>query len=262
MATRTIAAAGGNFGVAATYDEVASPTSADDVVARGGGDSGNLTINSSVACRSLDLTNYAATLAYSGTNRVLSIGDASGGLLKLVAGMTVTLATAARIEFVSTATGNAITTAGKTLRRVVFDGVGGSWLLQDAMLCDGNATLNNGTLDLNGNGLTCLGVVTGTGTKVLAMGSQTVTLTSTTAPINNAVPTGLTITGTGTFHISDTSAADKIITGGGSTFPNLSFATGGAGAANKITFADSSTFSRRSTLTGGPAVPFRYTTDR
>jgi hypothetical protein len=70
MATRTIANGGGNYNSTGTWVEGAVPTSADDVVATG--TSGNLTVNVSSACRSIDLTGYTGTLAI---NSNLTIGD-------------------------------------------------------------------------------------------------------------------------------------------------------------------------------------------
>ena len=67
MAIRTISVAGGNYNSAATWDEGIVPTSADDVVARVGGDSGNLVINVNSVAKTVDFTNYSSTLSGSAT---------------------------------------------------------------------------------------------------------------------------------------------------------------------------------------------------
>lgn len=66
-ATRTISVAGGNWNSVGSWDEGAFPVAGDAVVARGGGDSGNVTINVASACASIILTNYSGTLTYNNT---------------------------------------------------------------------------------------------------------------------------------------------------------------------------------------------------
>lgn len=65
--THTISAAGGNWNAVGAWDEGAAPVAGDAVVARGGGDSGNLTINVAASCASIVLTNYVGTLTYNNT---------------------------------------------------------------------------------------------------------------------------------------------------------------------------------------------------
>ena len=67
MATRTISVAGGNWNATSAWDEAAVPIAGDAVVARGGGDSGNVTVNVASACASIILTNYTGTLTYNNT---------------------------------------------------------------------------------------------------------------------------------------------------------------------------------------------------
>lgn len=150
--------------------EVAVPTAADDVVATGL--SGNLTIDGAAGteslCRSADFTNYVGTLTQA-SNKVLNVGDASGGSFVLVAGMTYVPSTSSTINFISTTSGNTITPAGKTLSQLAFNGSGGAWSVSAALSCRsltmtlGTATLtstlatgttlavNGGTLNLGGN---------------------------------------------------------------------------------------------------------------
>ena len=86
------------------------------------------------------------------------------GSLTLIAGMNWNVS--GSVIFLSNSPGNTITSAGRIFRnRVVFEGSGGGWTLQDALTLDGSASvvnsgllnLNFGTLNTNGNTVTCLG---------------------------------------------------------------------------------------------------------
>jgi hypothetical protein len=144
--------------------------------------------------------------------------------------------------FNATTTGKTITTNGKIITTVLFDGVGGGWILQDALTVGNQCTLTNGTLNLNGKTLTCpTRFITDTGTKNLTFnGGILVCSGASTTSFNNAVPTNFTTTaGTGTGTISMTAATAKTFVGGGSTF-NCTLNQGGAGA---LTITGSNTFS-------------------
>lgn len=83
MATRTIANGGGNWNTNGTWVENAVPTSSDDVVATA--TSGNLTIDDTATCKSINLTNYVGTLTHV-AGKTLTVASYSG--LNFVAGMT------------------------------------------------------------------------------------------------------------------------------------------------------------------------------
>jgi hypothetical protein len=144
--------------------------------------------------------------------------------------------------FDATTTGKTITSGSKTITTVFFNGIGGGWTLQDALIVGNQCTLTNGTLDLNGKTLTCpTRFTTDTGTKNLTFNGGTVTcLGASTTSFNNTAPTNFTTTaGTGTGTISMTGATAKTFVGGGSTF-NCTLNQGGAGA---LTITGSNTFS-------------------
>ena len=144
--------------------------------------------------------------------------------------------------FNATTTGKTITTNGKTISTPTFNGVGGGWILQDALTVGNTCTLTNGTLDLNGKTLTCPArFVTGTGTKNLTFNGGSVICSGVSSTsFNNAAPTNFTTTaGTGTGTISITAAFAKTFVGGDSTF-NCTLNQGGAGA---LTIKGSNTFS-------------------
>jgi hypothetical protein len=187
--------------------------------------------------RNVDFTGYAGTLA-------AIIGSNIYGNLKLSSGMTLTASTNALI-FSGTSGTQLITTNAKTIDfPLTFNGVGGTFQLQDALTMGSSrtGTLTNGTLDLNGFTYTVgTGFSTLTGTKNLTFNGGTLVSTgATTTAFNNAAPTNFTTTaGTGTGTISMTAATAKTFVGGGSTF-NCTLNQGGAGA---LTITGSNTFS-------------------
>jgi hypothetical protein len=193
-----------------------------------------LTLNSG-AYRNLNFTGYAGTVG----NQAQTIY----GNLTLAAAATYTAGTNTW-TFASTSTGKTITTNAETMGfPLTFNGVGGSWILQDALTMGSTRTLThtNGTLDLNGKTLTVgTSYTTATGTKNLTFnGGTLVCPTAATTAFNNVSPAGFTTTaGTGTGTISMTAATAKSFRGNGSTF-NCTINQGGAGA---LTMLEGSTF--------------------
>jgi hypothetical protein len=186
-----------------------------------------LSLGFSGGVRDINFTGFAGTVS---SNGVRIFGN-------LNLGSTATFSSGAGAwTFASTSTGKTITTNGKTMPfPLTFDGVGGSWILQDALTMGagggGDLIHTNGTLDLNGKTLTALSNYrTAAGTKNLTFnGGTLVCLSSGATPFNNAVPTGFTTTaGTGTGTISMAGASSKTFAGGGSTF-NCTLNQGGLG---------------------------------
>ena len=91
-------------------------------------------------CRSLTVEN-GATLIFGNSTSTLNIGDATLGTgnVALSIGSTATITYTSgtpSIQFLSTnSTAQTITTNGKTLPNVTFNGAGGKWQLQDALTC-------------------------------------------------------------------------------------------------------------------------------
>ena len=170
-----------------------------------------------------------------------------------------------QIKFASTSgTTRNITTNGSTLDiQITFDGVGGSWQLNDDVFINGlyngasNSSyvyLNNGTINLNGKTLTTGDFFsTGAGTKNLTFNAGTLVCpASSTGTFANLAPTGFTTTaGTGTGTISLTSATAKTFAGGGSTY-NCTINQGGVG---DLTITGDNTFNNI-TNTVQPATIF------
>lgn len=188
------------------------------------------------SARNVNFTGYAGTWGATSTGVIY-------GNLTLSSGMTLT-ASGNALSFRATSGTKTITTNAKTIDfPLTFNGVGGTFQLQDALTMGSTrtATLTNGTLNLNGQTLTVgTSFTTATGTKNLTFnGGTLVCPAATTTAFNNAVPTGFTTTaGTGTGTISMTAATAKTFVGSGSTF-NCTLNQGGAGA---LTITGSNTF--------------------
>jgi len=282
-----------------------APTAADDVIFDA--NSGNCTITGATGtpdlCRSIDCTGYTGTITHN-ANAFLNIGDASGGSLKFVSGMTYTRLNISNstIRFNSSATGLSIDTAGKTMANLTFIGTG-TYVITGTISCgpfnvtgasnitfgghvtyNGQSTWSAGTINSNGYNFTgsgqvnfsgatvtvvdisnnntpithTLGTVTvtgnvscnrvlisGTGVKVLNMGSGTWTMTqSGSGGLGwdvNALTTNLTLNAqTSTILFNDTGTNNKTIRGGGYTYYNVQF--NGAASNGTWTFLDGNTF--------------------
>jgi hypothetical protein len=161
---------------------------------------GQLTISAALSVASIDASGtggsgspYTGTLTHNAF--VLTIG---GNLFKLVAGMTYAPNSARQITFTSTSGTTLITSAGKTLPQVSFNGVGGTFQLQDNLSANNSQTLTSGTLDLNGKTITQLAEFIGTGstTRVLNCGvGGGITLTGLTSTLLDVSGTGITTDG-------------------------------------------------------------------
>lgn len=247
----TAAAGGGAWSAGGSWVGGIAPTAADDVLLTV--TSGNITIDGTSGtpnlCRSLTCTGYTGTLAQ-GASAVLNIGDSGGGLLLLVAGMTYVPNTSATLNFVSTTGVNNITTAGKTMCEMKFNGVGGSWQLQDTLtiISARVLTLTAGTLDLNGQTVSAGGFSgTGATTRVLTMGASSITLANSSTAWDCTTVTNLTINAnTSTITLSGSGA---VFIGGGKTYNTLVFTGGGGGTGAPASITGANVFANL-TFTG------------
>jgi hypothetical protein len=144
--------------------------------------------------RNVDFTGFAGTWAATSTSNVIY------GNLTLSTGITLS-SSANTLTFGATSGTQAITTNGKTLDfPITFNGVGGTFQLQDAMTVGSTrtVTLTNGTLDMNSKNLTCgLFSSSNTNTRTLAFGIGQMYLTgSSTIILLSTTITNYTITGT------------------------------------------------------------------
>lgn len=136
--------------------------------------------------------------------------------------------------FASTQAGNTITTNGRAMfRPLTFNGLGGTWTLQDALNMGTNAlTLTAGSLNTGGFNVTAANVsTTGTSTRSLTLGASTITLSATGATAFwDATSTGLTLS-SGTSTIIASGAAPTF-NGAGLTYNNLTFNNAAVSAIN------------------------------
>jgi len=195
---------------------------------------------SNYSARNVDFTGYAGTLGATSTVTVY-------GNIKFSTGMTLTASTST-LTFGATSGTQQITTNGKTIDfPLTFNGVGGTFQLQDALTMGSTrtASLSGGTLDLNGKTFTAGSnfVVSGTSTRNLTFNGGTVICPGTTSTaFNCTTATNLTTTaGTGVGTISMTGATAKGFnnTSGVNIVFNCTINQGGAG---QLTFTGSNTF--------------------
>ncbi|HLH95005.1 MAG TPA: hypothetical protein VKW08_07795 [Xanthobacteraceae bacterium] len=169
------------------------PASGDAVILDSA--AGNLTIAAALTIGSLDASGTGGSGSpYTGTlthNAGFTLGI-TGNLFKLVPGMTYAPAAVRTISFTSTSGTTLITSAGKLLPTVTYNGAGGDFQQQDNFTYQSAPTVSNGTLDDSLGFSVTAPSVTGSG-GAINMGAGTWTLTGSTGIIWNI--TGSTITG-------------------------------------------------------------------
>lgn len=199
----------------------AVPTAADDVFIDAASGAVTVTISATVTCRNFDCTGFTGTFA--GSN-----GWTVSGNFTLVSGMAYT--NTSTVTFDATSGTQAITTAGLSIGgNFTFNGVGGTWQLQDhlTIVTGKTITLTNGTLDLNAKNVTVGNMVSNnSNVRTLTITNSTITLTNTGSTWNFNTTTNLTLTTTGSaIIISDVTTTAKNFAGGGKTY-NILTVTG------------------------------------
>lgn len=189
-----------------------------------------VTLNSTFFANNLNFTGFAGTLTSSNRNIY--------GNLILSSGMTLNSGVTAVTTFAATSGTKTITSNGKTMDfLVIFNGVGGTWSLQDALTLGSTQTLTltNGALNSNNYTITTSTFSsTGNGIRSLSLSGNLISLTST--------GTVWTTSGTGfsmgaTDRISLASASTQTLSGGG-----VSLGTLVIGDSNAKTITGSSSF--------------------
>ncbi|MBF0331634.1 MAG: hypothetical protein HQL17_06825 [Candidatus Omnitrophica bacterium] len=251
---RTISAAGGNWSATTAWVEGVVPTSSDVVMAMA--TSGNLTIDAAAACREIDLSNYPATSTLTHNAFTLSVGDATGGSLNFSGAWTYNaIGDTSAVSFISTTTGNLVTTAGKLLGNVTFDGNGGGWTLQDDLtLRSTNATfgVTSGTFNSNGKNMMLGGFVLN-----FSANPKTVTLDNSVITCQRGSLNGsINVANSGT-TVASTTGSTFVVTGAGAviavnpakmTFNNLTI-TGSAVKTHTVQISSSYSPTITGTLT-------------
>lgn len=230
------------------------PGAADDVFFDGvGNGASNSTLGANITINSLDMTGYANTLTHSAG---VTLTHDSSGIFRFSAGMTYTLgnATSSQLSFTSTSGTTQITTAGKTIGNITFNGAGGTFQLQDSITGGSSQilTLTAGTLDTNNQTINVSRISTNnSNTRTLTLGSSQITLNRGSGDcwesqsVTNLTMTLNTSTVTLTGNSCSVSSAVKDFNGMGlvvatgntlstanSTFKNVSF----TGTASKTNF--------------------------
>jgi hypothetical protein len=128
-------------------------------------------------------------------------------------------------------TGWGVTTNGKPLPNVDFNGAGGKWVFQDSKdLGTNTLTLTSGTLDTNGKTIAAGAFsLSNSNTRVLTLGASVITLTG-AAPWTSSTLTGLTVSAN-TATITCSGASAVFATGGTLNLNGASVAFTGAGTA-------------------------------
>ncbi len=232
------AVAAGNWNDTATWSDTSGgapgfsvPTVADDVFFDAASPAGTYTVNVSSACLSLDFTGFTRTFAGSSALEIR-------GSLTLDAGMTRTYTGTVTFSATDSRT---ITSNGKALDgNLTFNGVGGTWTLQDDLTTGATraTTLTNGTLDINGQTLSTGTFLTNnSNTRAIAFGAGAIELTNasgTTTVWNAASHTGLTVTGqsTGLILISGNNSSARTLSADNSptvSYPEIRITNGSGG---------------------------------
>lgn len=145
--------------VGRTTPSGAAPTSSDDVIFDAASDNGSnftVTLGAGAVCRNFTADNLDFTMTLSFASNGLSV---YGSLF--FPATRFTKSGFNFLRFLATTTGNTITTnsVNTEFYNIVFDGVGGSWILQNNINTVGAPVeLINGTLDLNGKTLSTVSV--------------------------------------------------------------------------------------------------------
>lgn len=197
---------------------------------------GTDTISAGIRCRDLNFTGFSGAFT--------SAFPFVHGDLTLSSTMTTNSGTSSILFSSTSATTRNITSNGVTFNfPFSFNGVGGSWALQDDLTISTtrHIELANGTLDANNRNVTVGGFYSWNGTKTLNMGSGVWTITGAVVAGLPAWGAGVRTTGftlnAGTSTINMTSASDKTFSGGNYIYGTLN--QGGAGA---LTITGANTF--------------------
>lgn len=166
------------------------PTAADDVYFDAASGATTVTVSATASCRNLTFTGFTGTFA--GTAALSIAGSA-------VLAATMTRTYTGAITFTAT-TAQTITSGGVALdSALTFNGVAGSWALQDALVAGSTRTitLTNGTLNLN-NFTATAGFFNALNTniKTIAYGTGKFILAGSGAYVWRVNATGLSQTGT------------------------------------------------------------------
>ena len=191
-------------------------------------------------CNNMTWTNVTNNPTFTGTyNNALKIY----GSLTLASGMTLNVGSP--VSFESTTIGKTISMAGKSFTNTAtFNGMGGSWTLQDAFTTTNMIYLNNGTLTTNDFPVNCGSFYSTTTTaRTLNMGASVFTV-SNISTMWQILATGMTInSGTSTINATCNQSGWNVdFNGGGFTYHDLNFTGTLLGPSGYGDISDNNTF--------------------
>ena len=159
----------------------------------------------------LNISGYFKDIIFTGFTGALSAATTTCyGNLALASAMTIS---SFLIIFAATSGTKTVTSNGKSLpSNVTFNGVGGTWQLQDAMSTSGSVTLTNGTLNLNNQTLTAGSFSSNnSNSRTLAFGTGNVTLSGSGTVWSTPTVTNFNITGTSVVNVANLSASNATV---------------------------------------------------
>jgi len=187
------------------------PTSADNVFFDANSNTGTGAFTVTMAtvaavCADFDASAVDGTMTLTGTVGI----DVYGSLLWPATNFTRSYS--GTTTFRATSTGKTINLNGKTfVSSITFDGVGGGWTFESAITTAANFTLTNGSIDLGGFTATGFNFSSNnSNTRTLAFNGGTYVITGSASASaqtlwNVATATNLTVTGTPTVNVINTS---------------------------------------------------------
>jgi len=230
-----------------------APASTDDVILDGNSGAGTITISGTVQMRSIEATSYLGTLTGSGNMQIVGSNTGnqnSGKSIELGTGMVYSYSGV----FTITATNGSgsINFNGKThsTGSISFNsgaalGPTAVWTLANNLTATGSTiTVTTGGFTTNNYNITCgrFDISAGVNTKVLDLGSSTITLTNTSGAVwANQSTGGLTFNaGTSTIRYNANAVGTISFLGGGVTYYNVEFLRGSS--TSQLTVTGNNTF--------------------
>lgn len=207
------------------------PTTSDNAIFDANSGTVTVTISAgNTGCLNLICTGFTGTLAGSAAITV-------AGSLTFASSMAAI--TYSGVMTMSATTSQTMTFGGESATTVdfTFDGVGGTWTLQDAMSAD-DVILTNGTFDANDFNVDIdTFSSSNSNTRTISMGSGTWSLRGTGTVWTTSTTTNLTFNAeTSTLNLVTNTASARTVTGGGVTFNNVGVTAGSGNITFTSTF--------------------------
>lgn len=273
MATRYWVGGNGNWGTGGTTANwsassggasgVSIPNLNDDVILDAASGTVTITVGGTAQCRSIVATTFTGTFGGSGNIQLLGGNtgtQGSGKSLEWGTGMTLSYSGVYTIG-ANTGSGS-INFKGKIPpvgSNITFNGAAGIWSLVNDLTTLAQISIASGTFNTNNYNITAARFdITGTGTKVINLGSSIITITQTIgAGWANTSTAGLTLSGTYTIRFTGNITSSVTFIGGGATYYNVELLRG-SGTGTFI-IQGSNTFNSFTDATGTAAHDITFT---